>query len=40
MIRYDPRLVDVASNFFVLCINVKVALYNLTPDTKYTPQNN
>ena len=28
MIRYDPKLVDLTSNFFVLCTNVKVHLYN------------
>ena len=28
MIRYDPTLVDFTSNFFVLCTNVKVYLYN------------
>ena len=28
MIRYDPTLVDLTSNFFVLCTNVKVCLYN------------
>ena len=32
MIRYDPTLVDLTSNFFVLCTNVKVnliySLYN------------
>ena len=27
MIRYDPTLVDLTSNFFFLCINVKVYLY-------------
>ena len=28
MIRYYPTLVDPTSNFVVLCINVKVYLYN------------
>ena len=28
MIRYDPTLVDLISNFFVLFTNVKVYLYN------------
>ena len=28
MIRYSPTLVDLISNFFVLCTNVKVYLYN------------
>ena len=28
MIRYDPILVYLISNFFVLCTNVKVYLYN------------
>ena len=28
MIRYDPTLVDLTSNFFVLCTNMKVNLYN------------
>ena len=28
MIRYDPTLVDLTSNFCVLCTNVKVYLYN------------
>ena len=28
MIRYDPTLVDLKSNFFVLCAYVKVYLYN------------
>ena len=28
MIRYDPTLVDLTSNFFVLCTNMKVYLYN------------
>ena len=28
MIRYDPTIVDLTSNFFVLCTNVKVYLYN------------
>ena len=27
-IRNDPTLVDLTSNFFVLCINMKVYLYN------------
>ena len=27
-IRYDPTLVDLTSNFFVLCTNVKVNIYN------------
>ena len=27
-IRYDPTLVDLTSNFFVLCTNMKVCLYN------------
>ena len=27
-IRYDPTLLDLASNFFVLCSNMKVYLYN------------
>ena len=27
MIRYDPTIVDLTSNFFVLCTNVKVYLY-------------
>ena len=26
--RYDPTIVDLTSNFFVLCTNVKVYLYN------------
>ena len=26
--RYDPTLVDLTSNFFVLCTNVRVYLYN------------
>ena len=29
MTRYDHTLVDLTSNFFVLCTNVKVYLYNL-----------
>ena len=29
MIRYDPTLVDFTSNFFILCTNVKVYLYNI-----------
>ena len=28
MIRYDPTLVGLTSNFFVLCKNVKVYYYN------------
>ena len=28
MIGYDPTLEDLTSNFFVLCTNVKVYLYN------------
>ena len=28
MIRYDPTLVDLSSDFFVLCSNVKVYMYN------------
>ena len=28
MIKYDPTLVDLISNFFVLYKNVKVYLYN------------
>ena len=28
MIRCDPMLVDLTSNFFILCINVKDNLYN------------
>ena len=28
MIRYDNTLVDLTSNLFVLCTNVKVYLYN------------
>ena len=28
MIRYDPTLVDLTSNFFVLCTNVKKYLMN------------
>ena len=28
MIRYDPTLVDLTCNFFVLCTNMKVSLYN------------
>ena len=28
MIRCDPTLVDLTSNFFVLCTKVKVYLYN------------
>ena len=28
MVRYDPTIVDLTSNFFVLCINVKVYLYH------------
>ena len=28
MIRYDPTLVDLTHNFFALCTNVKVCLYN------------
>ena len=28
MIRYDSMLVERTSNFFVLCTNVKVYLYN------------
>ena len=28
MIRYDPTLVQLTSNFFVLCTNVKVYLFN------------
>ena len=28
MIRYDPTLVDLTSNLFVLCTDVKVHLYN------------
>ena len=28
MIRYGPTLVDLTSNFFVLCTDVNVYLYN------------
>ena len=28
MIRNDPKLVDLTSNFFVLCTKMKVYLYN------------
>ena len=28
MIRYDPTLVELTSNFFVLCTTVKAYLYN------------
>ena len=28
IIRYDPTLVDLTSNFLSLCTNVKVYLYN------------
>ena len=28
MIRYDPTPVDLTSNYFVLCTNEKVNLYN------------
>ena len=28
VIRYDPTLLDLTSNLFVLCSNVKVYLYN------------
>ena len=28
MISYDPTLLEVTSNFFVLCTNMKVYLYN------------
>ena len=28
VIRYYPSLVDLTSNFFVLCINVNVYLYS------------
>ena len=28
MIRYDLTLVDLTSNYFVLCTNMKVYLYN------------
>ena len=28
MTRYDPTLADLTSNFFVLCIKVKVYLFN------------
>ena len=28
IIRYDPTLVDLTSNFFILCTNAKVYLYN------------
>ena len=28
LIRFEPTLVDLMSNFFVLCTNVKVCLYN------------
>ena len=28
MMRYDPTQVDLTSNFFVLCTNLKVYLYN------------
>ena len=28
MIRYDPTLVDLTNNFFVLCTKVKVYLYD------------
>ena len=28
MIRYDTTLVDLTSDFFVLCTNVKVYFYN------------
>ena len=27
-IRYEPILVDLTSNFFVLCTNMKIYLYN------------
>ena len=27
MIRYDPTLVDLTSNFFVLCTNMNVFIY-------------
>ena len=30
MIRYDPILVDMTSNFFALCTNMKVNLYQIT----------
>ena len=29
MIRYDPTVVDLTSNFFVLCTNLKVYLYDV-----------
>ena len=28
MIRYDPTLMDLTSNLFVLCTNMKIYLYN------------
>ena len=28
LIRYEPTLVDLPSNFFALCTNMKVNLYN------------
>ena len=30
MIRIDPTLLDLTSNFFFLCTNVKVYLYNFS----------
>ena len=30
MIRYDPTLVDLTRNFFVICTNVKVYLYSFS----------
>ena len=29
MIRYDPTLMDLTSNFFVLCTNLKAYLYSI-----------
>ena len=35
MIRYDPTLVDLTSNFFVLCTDLKVYLYNYSKWVEY-----
>ena len=32
--RYDPTLMDLTSNFFVLCIDMKVYLYWVEPSMK------
>ena len=36
VIRYDPALVDLTSNFFFLCTNVKFYLYNYSYCVKFS----